>query len=193
MTHIVNDSKIKNIIDRINGNKSIEKKINLWEQVLECSKKVAYGSQLINIKKGKEGILQLCLITELNYLGYKTRKECPFSPTYMDSKGNINEVGDRTYLSPDISIIDPTNFIIECKHGVCPEAMYQLKVYLQQKKDVNVGCTIEWNIEKDETVSIYSTLLIKGKDNDGKEKFICVKRKELLEINRKDDIIEMEI
>lgn len=185
--------EIKTKSECVYGGKSIEKKIKIWEQVIECSKKVAYGSSVINIKKGKEGILQLSLIVELNYLGYKIRKECPFSPRYMDSKGEINEVGDRTYLSPDISIVDPTNFIIECKHGLCPEAMYQLKVYLQHKEDVNAGCTIEWNIEKDETISIYSTLLIKGKDNDGKEKFICIKKKELLEINRKDDIIEMEI
>lgn len=181
----------KNKIEQINRDKGMENKLKIWEEVIECSEKVVNGSSFINIKKGKEGILQLCLITELNIKGYIVRKECPISPTYMDSLGNNYEVGDRTNLSPDISIVSPVNFIIECKHGVCPEAMYQLKVYLHHKKDVKMGCTIEWNIEKDDRISIYSTLLIKGKNEKGNEKYICMKRKIMLDKNRNDDIIEI--
>ena len=180
-----------NKIDQIKRDKGVEKKLKIWEDVIECSKKVIYGSSFINIKKGKEGILQLCLMTELNIKGYTVRKECPISPTYMDSLGNNYEVGDRTNLSPDISIVNPVNFIIECKHGVCPEAMYQLKVYLHHKKDVKMGCTIEWNVEKDDGIAIYSTLLIKGKSDKGDEKYICMKRKIMVEKNRNDDIIEI--
>jgi len=151
-----------------NGNDNIlSKSIDYWRTILDASVKVCNGTPIISFRKGKENILQLCLMTELLNLNYKIRKEFPFSPMYSDSEGNCCEIGDRTSLAPDISILFPFKCIIECKHGLSPEAVYQLMAYMEHLDDYDMGCTIEWYIDKDEHITITSTLLVKNKSDPG--------------------------
>lgn len=154
----INKDKINNI-----NNNVLSEYVHYWDIIIKASIDVCKGTPIISIRKGKENVLQLCLMTELNNLNYKIRKEFPFSPVYRDAEGNCCEVGDRTSLAPDISILFPFKCIIECKHGLSPEAVYQLMVYLDHMEDYDMGCTIEWYIDKDEKVMITSTLLVKNK------------------------------
>ena len=155
-----NDFNLKNNLEHPNFMKH-------WVTIIQSSINVCEGSSFLCIKKGKEHILQLALMCELEIVNCKVKKEFPFSPMYRDSLGNYFEVGDRTSLAPDISILAPFKCIIECKHGLSPEAVYQLMVYLDHRKDFDMGCTIEWFIDKDEKVMISSTLLIRDKNNQG--------------------------
>ena len=159
-----------------------------WDILLESSRHVAKGTPIIYIKKGKESILQTCLMRELENINYKSIKEFPISPMYTDTLGHSIPVGERTSLCPDIYIYHPYKCIIECKHGLCPEAVHQLRVYLDHQEDINMGCTMEWYTEKN-NILIESTLLVRNKDD--KNQYFKETKTIETNINRNDDFIEL--